>query len=629
MQDRQTENPQQPVTEKPSVTEKKPSTPEQEEAKKKREALEEISRQYNWDNLKGAHFKIQRPEMLGQEEADQNPNLAVLSNHSLPMKLTPGPYDLVYEQDKKERRMSILVKLNEDGGHSISPAYNPDPDKKDFEKNFNNCYQQIMRAYSIGLGVNRITLDFPNAERRPEVIDLNNVVRMLKVAKDEKMAVSFGPVLVKRLSMLDPNSKKDMKLRNEIYELHNIIAARLRNNTELDAKQAEGTNAYNIKGMNEAVNNVKRTGAELEKAVGEKVPVDEFKEKMKALLDARSILEKKVNNIQEDIKSHPLNNKVLYEKYDRELAKAQAEITKVRNALEAIKLNVVGDGVEYEGLLKKLKTLEDKTAKATQEARNEGKEPAERANIKIKDLSQAKDALTHSVAGLSTNNADGFNQASSALENAMKIIDTEIKRSDLSPTEKEKYRSALEEVNEKIKSIEADVKNNVVAISDPALKADVERQINLHAEHSDRILDSLATPEERETARFEKIKQEPEADAIELVGKELERINERMLNLNHEIEALVKKPAPLSDTDEAKCENLLKEVEKEEKAFEKNNGKWETFIQGLNPTNPSLQKEQDSRKDKMTTLQELKRPLEEKIEAKKAEQRSLRPGAPA
>jgi hypothetical protein len=420
-----------------------------------------------------------------------------------------------------------------------------------------NTYSQIMRAYKTGMGVNTLVLDFPGAEKDPSAIKLINVKRMLKLAAREGVAITIGPILQRRLDMLDPNNPKDKRELEEINYLIKQTELSAQKDEKLKDAEAEAVNRVNTGGLEKDTKALKDAVAKL----GEEKDPSKHKELLKEVEAAKEQVSKRIDSINKDKKEYSPSSEKMNQRinqgYANALTEAEKAVKEANTSLAAAKTKLSEDDKkECTKVEKGLEELAAKAGKAAKDADNELKDPATRVKYKLEDLETKSKALNKALADLDKANKlpsatpeekaaktkavkEQLTVLKGAMDNmkeAVASINTETKKAGVPPIELTKCQNAVAAADNQVKEVDALL---LEAQKDDELKADctaVQTSKNALATSLDtttkEIKDAInpPDPDQKEAERLKNMVDlvtQMEGDGkIAAIGDELKKLHE-------------------------------------------------------------------------------------------------------
>lgn len=449
-----------------------------------------------------------------------------------------------------EEPKRVTLEVNKEGG--ISPQIKPSP------ADFDNVYTQVIRAYTIGLGVNRLVLDYPVSNGDYRSISLKEVMRLLKIAEAENAAVRLGGNVLARLGQ--PKTKKERILREKIFQKVAELDAKQRSNTSLITKQAETASIFNIAALEKAILDLKTAGETLANA---KTP-EEVKANLKIVEDAQNKVAKLFQTISQDMYLYP--NEKINVNYSEAVTKAKAAVTEAKEKLDRIKAITpvdAADATARENVKTALTTLETKADQLIKQTKVESDPAPLRKTTKTEglkgqidklgaateqlrevmkdDSSQRPDQITEQR----TEKLNALQEAMKATGEALTAIKSEVTKAD-AKQELGDYQAAVTAAEQQLQAIEQlleKVKGH--ALLEEKLKDITGAHLELTGqlqEISSAIKNESLSPAQREEAKIntalEDIKESTGAEKHELIDSSISEVQDMVLKVDEEREKI-------------------------------------------------------------------------------------------
>lgn len=445
-----------------------------------------------------------------------------------------------------EEPKRVTLEVDKNGG--ISPQIKPSP------ADFDNVYTQVIRAYTIGLGVNRLVLDYPVSNGDYRSISLKEVMRLLEIAEAENAAVRLGGNVLARLGQ--PKTKKEQILREKIFKKVGELDAKQRSNTSLITKQAETASVFNIAALEKAILDLKTAGETLANA---KTP-EEVKANLKIVEDAQNKVAKLFQTISQDMYLYP--SEKINVNYGEAVAKAKATVTEAKDKLDrikAIKPVDPADAAARENVKTALTTLETKADQLIKQTKVESDPAPLRKTTKTEGLKGQIDKLGAATEQLRevmkddssqrldqiteqrTEKLNAIQEAMKATGEALTAIKSEVTKADAKQelgdyqaavTAAEQQLQVIEELLEKVKG-HALLEEKLKDVTGAHLELTGQLQEIVSAIKSESL-----SPAQREEAKInlalDDINASQGTEKHDLIDEGISEVQDRLINLDQE-----------------------------------------------------------------------------------------------
>lgn len=337
----------------------------------------------------------------------------------------------VYRNIRYAEPKLLLVQVK-DG--VISPVVHPHYTNRNA---FQNTWTQVFRMYAAGTGTKELSLDFPNASKNPELIDLGNVERLMAIAKKEGVAMGFGETLERALAIKAQKGGRHAIRVQKIRNMQRETVQAMKDNPELRKIDAQ----LNVEGLNTDVDGLTKATASLKDAKADELPA-KVKEAEAQLQKVNGRLDK----IQSDVKTLGAEPESCAG-YDIAIAQAEAAIQKAKAAIpDQDACNALKSGVQ---------ALADK-AGAVRVVAGQNKMPVEeRAKVKLDELKGKLAAINKDL------KHEDLIQALKAVDKTLGDIQSEPNKLDMKDRVDllEKYQAAMVAAKEQLIVIKKDLKH--------------------------------------------------------------------------------------------------------------------------------------------------------------------------
>jgi hypothetical protein len=473
-------------------------------------------------------------------------------------------------------------------------------------REFRNVWTQVIRQYKLGLGSNRLSLDFPGTYDRngsgkldmQEVakIDLRDILEKIKICERENppVALYFADASATAARLANPKNKKEILLAKQIWERQKALEAKVNADPLLNKAIVETAHAFHA-------DDLKKETADLKsKADGLKSATDAEKgAKLQELQSARAKLEKRLTSIEEDFKK--MNPDIdTCKKYQQNMTDAKATLDAL---LKDADLSAKLPATDKQALV----DLQKKTADLAQKVGNNALPPIERAGVKIDELKASQKAIEALLAELAKSPKD-MSGVMKKLEQAMLdargvvkgVVSERDPQKNNTKSEHMQYQAALNDLAQTMEK----ARNAVSAISDmpgrdDCVKACDESKVLVEDAAQDMGF-AMKSREDRAEERlqndFERLREMSELNAMDEILEHLLDIEEESDELLDQIK-VVEKDLGKKDISEDQQENLsnkLKGLEEDKALLEQRRQIFDDQIKKISgPADPKQKAEFD------------------------------------
>lgn len=476
---------------------------------------------------------------------------------------------------------------------NISPVFNYEQDRDDSyytnKRKFKNIWTQVMRLYGAALGSNRLSLNFPNAAKFPDKLDLKNVERLMNIALKEGYSLSIGPQLEEALVKISAKGGKKAIQVEVIRRLSAETTNKMLSNPDIRKVDEKIEYMRNKDGLQSETSDLKQKAEGLAKVA----KAEEATPKIAEINGQIQKVDARLAKVQEDVEKFGAGPETC-KNYEAAVRDAEKTIAEARAALNnaAIKADPTA--------LSELKSAMDKLKKKAEDVRVLGvrnkMDSVERAQVKTEELranGRALDAKLAEVNAATTpadkvKKLDELKQSLKEMNGMLADMQAEPRKPDAAK-QRDQYKLAVQDANAQLTRLNAAITEMKGATGqDPTVSAKLE-EFSVLQKDLQRKVDNMTTSFENlslEAASKKDLDQDladirnvdtiEEAldkidDQAERVTDEGGRLSEEIQELNRQIEACESMPDPEKKEKLEKLELEQEELQVRHDALQKRN----------------------------------------------------------